>query len=100
MNLFDDGEQYQYATEEDKQHYRNFLHDILTKDVVQVHFEKKDGTIRVMNCTLKSDLVTINEKKTERTRAINPDQCVVYDVDINEWRSFRYDSIKHIEEAV
>jgi len=100
MNLFDDGEQYLHATEEDKQHYRNFLNDLLSKEVITVHFEKKDGTIRVMKCTRKSDLVVIEEKKTDRTRAINPDQCVVYDVDIDEWRSFRYDSIKHIEEVV
>ena len=38
-----------------------------------VTFEKKDGTIRKMKCTLKSDLLTEYEKKTDRESKPNLD---------------------------
>lgn len=69
------------------------LRDHLKAGVVTVRFKKKDGTVRDMRCTLKEDLVKNYEKKSERVKAVNDDVCSVFDLDKDEWRSFRYDSV-------
>lgn len=61
-----------------------------------VTFEKKDGTIRKMKCTLKSDLLTEYEKKTDRESKPNLDIVPVYDLEKESWRSFRVDSVQTI----
>ena len=38
----------------------------------------------------------LEEALPKTTRKINEDVCVVYDLGSNAWRSFRWDSIKHI----
>jgi len=68
------------------------LHLLLKSQVITVHFTKVDGTARAMQCTLKESLVPQVEKKTERVKKANDDVCTVYDVEKNDWRSFRYDS--------
>ncbi|NDG30841.1 DUF2693 domain-containing protein, partial [bacterium] len=56
-------------------------------------FKKSNGEERVMNCTLKEDVVVPYQAKTENTKKQNPDVLPVWDIDKNEWRSFRYDSV-------
>ena len=80
--------------QKDLEVFKPWLNSILTDEIVQVTFEKSDGTDRTMKCTLKEELVTPYEKKTNRTRAQNEDVCVVFDTDKQEWRSFRYDTVK------
>lgn len=60
---------------------------------VTVTFLKKDGTERVLNCTLKEGTVPQYEKKTDRVKAKSEETLSVWDLDKNEWRSFRWDSI-------
>jgi len=74
--------------------YKNWLPDKLKLMEAKVTFIKKDGTERVMKCTLKEDVVPVYEKKTERQ--VNEDVCFVWDLDKKEWRSFRFDSIKEV----
>lgn len=76
---------------------RQRILDMLRMGPTKVVFTKKDGTERVMNCTLKSELTEDYEKKTERVKEPNPDICPVYDLDVKGWRSFRYDSVKAVE---
>ena len=63
--------------------------------VVQVSFTKKDGTQRVMECTLKSDMIPQPELPLEegKDKTINPDVQAVWDVEKEGWRSFRWDSV-------
>ena len=68
----------------------------LTQGVVKIKFEKKDGSIREMNATLSPKLVVEYEKKTVKTKPKNKDIMPVFDIDLNEWRSFRIDSIREI----
>jgi len=70
----------------------NFLTNLLRENVVNVVFVKNDGTERVMNCTLKSDLLPEQTESTS-TRKSNPDVMSVWDLDNAGWRSFRLDSI-------
>jgi hypothetical protein len=61
-------------------------------------FEKTDGTLRTMICTLKdgeypqpkqSDLI-------EQIRPRNPNVLCVYDLNKQAWRSFRLSSVKEV----
>lgn len=86
---------YESASPEERDLFHDWLHGILADQnlsYVSVTFKKKDGTERVMKCTLREDIATRYEKKTERKS--NPDTCFVFDTEKQEWRSFRYDSIR------
>lgn len=81
-----------FTSEEHKEEIWNKLND----GTIQVIFTKKDGTERIMNCTLHEDYVP----EIKGTKAINPDVIAVYDVDAEGWRSFRWDSIKKVNYGV
>lgn len=76
--------------------------ELLQSDIKTVIFEKKDGTIREMKCTLKWDLIpTTKQLKVEGPdigRKENDNALAVWDIDKSSWRSFRIDSIKEIRE--
>lgn len=71
----------------------------LYNGVVTVTFVKEStGATREMVCTLdakflppKKEVVEGEVKKPKRAQ--NPDVCVVYDIQQDGWRSFRYDSV-------
>jgi hypothetical protein len=50
-----------------------------------------------MTCTLQESEIPEYEKKTERVRTTLTDETIsVVDLEKNEWRSFRYDSVKSV----
>ena len=75
---------------------KSFVINLLKQGTVEVNFTKSDGTERTMKCTLKEDVVVPYSKKTDRTKETNNDIIPVFDVEKNEWRSFRVDSINTI----
>ncbi len=78
---------------------REWLKGLLEENTVEVVFTKKDGTERVMNCTLKEDVLPIVQKEMEEeslTKTKAKDALAVWDVDASGWRSFRWDSIKSV----
>ena len=89
--------QYKEWSEEDKKTFRDWLKSHLRYGPVTVYFVKKDGTERKMLCTLKPEDVKDYEKKTERSKTVNEETCPVFDLDKQEWRSFRFDSVTKIE---
>lgn len=81
--------------EELPQKQTDFLKRALYERVLEVTFTKKDGTERVMKCTLRPDLLppqTDLEEQVEK-RQPNPDVIAVWDLEVQGWRSFRFDSI-------
>ena len=72
---------------------RKWLIGLLQNSPVEVTFTKKDGTERIMKCTLQEEYLpeTVGE-----VRKKNEDSLAVYDLDMEGWRSFRWDSIKGI----
>ena len=64
---------------------------------VTVTFLKKDGSERVMNCTLQEEVAVKVEKKTDRVKQVNEDVLPVYDLDAKGWRSFRWDYVQSYE---
>ena len=77
---------------------REWLTSALKHGSVDVEFEKKDGTMRVMKCTLDPSLlpaiVESDEPKTERK--VSTEVLAVYDLEAKGWRSFRWDSVKSV----
>lgn len=83
------------------------LKETLTKGIVTVTFEKLDGTLREMRCTLQADMLPpqfneaadpqfLQETAKPKPRAENPNVLSVWDIESHGWRSFRIDSIKSI----
>ena len=77
---------------------RKWLAGMLEQSVVEVTFTKKDGTERVMNCTLLEDYLP--ETTGAGSSSASSDALAVYDVDADGWRSFRWDSIKAVKLSV
>lgn len=77
---------------------KNEVKESLKKGLVEVTFTKKDGTNRVMVCTLNEDLLPPAQPadpSAEKTvRAANENVQVVYDVEKDGWRSFRWDTFQ------
>lgn len=64
---------------------------------VTVSFTKKDGSSRDMLCTLAESLIPADKRpKTENTK-FSDEALRVFDLDKQEWRSFRWDSIKTVK---
>lgn len=81
------------------------LKEILEKGVVTVVFEKVDGTIREMKCTLLTEYIPtpaepqlLTEENPQVPRKENPGVLSVWDVENQGWRSFRVDSIKEVRQ--
>ena len=66
---------------------------LLRDNVVEVIFNKVDGTERVMMCTLNPTILPESVEKEGGVKVRNPDVQCVWDVDNNGWRSFRFDSV-------
>jgi len=69
------------------------LKSALASGIVRLSFKKKDGTIRKMRATTQPSVVQPLIKPGAAPRKPNPDVCCVVDVEKNEFRSFRWDSL-------
>jgi len=72
---------------------------LLRENKCSVTFEKVNGEIRKMLCTLNSSLIPKEEVEVgeKRTKVENVDVLPVYDLESNGWRSFRWNSLKEFE---
>lgn len=75
---------------------------LLSEELVEVTFLKLDGDERTMSCTLRpDDLPEANrEDKLSQTKIRNLEDkvIVVWDINANSWRSFRYDRVKEVKQ--
>lgn len=79
---------------------KNELKENLSKSIAQVTFTKTDGSIREMRCTLMSDYLPekqIDENVRHVPRRESDNVLAVWDIDNQDWRSFRLDSITDIQ---
>lgn len=74
---------------------RDWLRSLLHESTVEVTFTKKDGTERVLKCTLNEDVVPPTGDKLHNVSRSDSAQPV-YDIENNAWRSFRWDSVKSV----
>lgn len=68
----------------------------LTEGPVVITFTKKDGTERIMPCTVNQAIVSAKGGGDASGMLDGATAAVVYDLEINSWRSFRWDSVKSI----
>ena len=108
------GTQYQEATDVEKKVIRDWVRSLLQKTSARVEFVKSDGTVRQMLCTLDWDYIPAPAPVTAPTTAatsttvaesiesVKPrkppsDETLrVYDLEKQEWRSFRFDRLQNI----
>ena len=72
------------------------LTELLHNGIVEIAFDKVDGTRRVMQCTLDPDYIKVHseiKEQTENTRKPKEGVLVVFDTEKNDWRSMRVESI-------
>ena len=76
---------------------RDELKQMLQENQCEVTFTKVDGSVRVMPCTLKSDLLPVIETKTEKAaKKENLETLSVWCLDKKEWRSFRVANVQTV----
>ncbi len=69
------------------------LKDENIKDVC-VTFTKKDGTQRDLYCTLAESRIPSEKTPKEQTDRVSSEEALrVFDVEKQDWRSFRWDSV-------
>jgi len=88
-------------TDKDWNKLDKWLRAILKTETITITFTKKDGTERVMNCTLNPDIVPkVEVKEDVKPRKVSETTMRVFDTDIKEWRSFTTKSIKHLSVTI
>ena len=69
-----------------------FLTEKLRTSVMEIHFEKKDGTFRKMFCTLAESKIP-EDKIPKNEQSYSSEALRVFDVEQDDWRAFRWDSL-------
>jgi len=99
------GTAYQEADAENQEIFRRWVRGLLNTEAITVEFVKSDGSLREMLCTLDPDRidapVTATASIDGRPRAQSRKERdlnvqTVFDLDVKQWRSFRYDRLKKI----
>jgi hypothetical protein len=88
--------------QDDWDNFKGTLQTLLKSCEATVCFTKKDGTERVMRCTLNPDLLPlpkVDESKvtTKPERKKSDTSLAVYDLDVQGWRSFTINSVKYVK---
>jgi len=105
------GTQYQESDEAGKELIREWIKGLLHTNEITVTFTKADGTDREMICTLNGTKIPlkplapttstapvdgiVRESKKPK-KAPDPHSIRVYDLEKQEWRSFRFDRLKKV----
>lgn len=79
-------------TDENKELVKGILKD----GEVLIVFEKKDGTMREMKCTLKSNIISEYWSASDTNKKVNYTDTAlpVFDTIDKAWKSFRWESLK------
>jgi len=76
------------------------LLELLSKETIEITFTKLDGDERIMTCTLQESVLPPANKEDKlsqtKIRNLSEKALVVWDVNANSWRSFRYDRVKKV----
>lgn len=96
------GTMYQECSDADKSLFRDWLRNLLHTTSVKIDFVKADGSPRQMQCTLNWDMIPQNKQPISRPLAEDtvgsrdPEVLKVFDLEVGEWRSFRFDRLRSI----
>lgn len=73
---------------------RTQLINDLANGPVVVTFTKKDGSERIMPCTINEQIISARNPSTSTTYSQYGDTLTVFDLEKNEWRSFGLSAVK------
>jgi hypothetical protein len=112
------GTQYQRADDANKAIIRDWIRSLLQRQPITVTFVKADNTVRDMKCTLNSDFIPVAKQPKNNFVVFNstasvdgldiagntakpkkepdPHSIRVFDLELMEWRSFRFDRLKKV----
>jgi len=77
---------------------KDYLLDSLRKAECNVLFTKANGDDRLMRCSLRSDFIPEDQvPQGGTTTTISEETIRVFDTEVEAWRSFRIDSVIHIQ---
>jgi len=86
-------------TDQEWEQFTGWLSGALKNFIVTVTFIKKDGTERIMRCTLDKKLLpkeTVKEDSDKKLKKKSENTLSVYDLDVEGWRSFTIKSVKQV----
>lgn len=74
---------------------RSDIVNLLKSETVDIEFTKRDGTVRLMTCTLREDKLPAQVDLGEAVQKKKPNDSAlaVFDLIEQGWRSFRWDSL-------
>jgi hypothetical protein len=91
-------------TDEGAEIFFDRLKTIMREQEIKITFTKKDGTERVMRCTLDPNKLPVHETNTgnpidfpETKRKVSTETMAVFDLDVQGWRSFTKKSVKCVD---
>jgi hypothetical protein len=77
--------------------FKSNIQNLLRTWEAKITFTKKDGTERVMHCTLKEGVVVPHEKTTDRVKQPKDDLLSVWDIEAQGWRTVNVPTISVVE---
>lgn len=77
--------------------FKSNIQNLLRAWEAKITFTKKDGTERVMHCTLKEGVVVPHEKTTDRVKQPKDDMLAVWDIEAQGWRTVTIPNITVVE---
>jgi len=85
-------------TDEGAEIFFDRIKEILHTQELKITFTKKDGTERVMRCTLDPNKLPVQESTEIKTeRKVSTETMAVFDLDVQGWRSFTKKSVKCVD---
>jgi hypothetical protein len=100
------GTQYQNASDTDRHKIREWVRNLLQTGAVRVTFVKSDGTVRDMRCTLNWNSIPADQQPkpvdpiTPTTKPPSKEALRVFDLDLCQWRSFRFDRLQRVTTTI
>jgi hypothetical protein len=101
------GTQYQEGSDADRHIIRDWVRNLLHSTAATITFVKSDGTVRDMRCTLNWNSIPLDQQpktvdltESRQRKAPSEESLRVFDLDINEWRSFRFDRLQRITATI
>ena len=103
------GTHYQEASDAERMIMRDWVRSLLQQQPITISFVKADGALREMQCTLNYDLIPADKhpndaaasidglvRESRLRRQADEHTMRVFDLEKQEWRSFRFDRLKKI----
>jgi hypothetical protein len=87
---------YSVTSNETLEFNKTDLRNLLRENNAEILFTKKDGTKRLMKCTLRESEMAQYEKKTDRVVKENDSILSVWDLEASAWRTVNISTIETV----